>query len=110
MKYDFSIGWYTTGVARYHEDTQEYLDGVDSDLVTLNNMCVANDVDSIVCFNNASVPYIRNHTHVDLHNIFSKPMVQTSIFRNSYRTLRLDEVSRAVLSEQNDDLDTGKYK
>jgi hypothetical protein len=29
MKYDFSIGWYSTGVAKYHEDTQEYLDVVD---------------------------------------------------------------------------------
>jgi hypothetical protein len=23
LKYDFSIGWYSTGVAKYHEDTQE---------------------------------------------------------------------------------------
>src|SRR5215469_3320010 len=30
LTYDYSIGWYSTGVARYHEDTQEYLDGVDS--------------------------------------------------------------------------------
>ena len=35
-------------------------------------------------------------------------MVQTSIFRNSYRTLRLNKVSRAVLSEQSSE--TGKYK
>ncbi len=32
LKYDYSLGWYSTGVAIYHEDTQEYLDGVDSDL------------------------------------------------------------------------------
>jgi hypothetical protein len=48
MKYDFSIGWYSTGVAKYHEDTQEYLDGVDSDLAILYNRCLANNVDSIV--------------------------------------------------------------
>ena len=48
LTYDFSIGWYSTGVARYHEDTQEYLDGIDSDLTILHNRCVANDVDSIV--------------------------------------------------------------
>ena len=35
-------------------------------------------------------------------------MVQTSIFRNSYHTLRLNKVSRAVLSEQSSE--TGKYK
>src|SRR4026207_2275300 len=108
MKYDFSIGWYSTGVARYHEDTQEYLDGVDSDLVILDNRCVANDVDSIVEFSSTGAPYVRSHTHVDLHNIFSKPMVQTSIFRNSYRTIKLDEVARAVLSDQS--LEVGKYK
>ena len=53
MKYDFSIGWYSTGVAKYHEDTQEYLDGVDSDLAVLHNRCLANGVDSIVDFNSA---------------------------------------------------------
>ena len=35
LNYDFSIGWYTTGFARYHEDTLEHLDGVDSDLVSI---------------------------------------------------------------------------
>jgi DNA polymerase elongation subunit (family B) len=110
MKYDFSIGWYSTGVAKYHEDTQEYLDGVDSDLAILHNRCVANDVDSMVNFSSTGVPYVRSHTHVDLHNIFSKPMIQTSIFRNSYRTLRLDEVSKVVLSEHDEELSAGKYK
>jgi hypothetical protein len=33
LKYNFSMGWYSTGIARYHEDTQEYLDGVDSDFL-----------------------------------------------------------------------------
>jgi hypothetical protein len=59
MKYDFSIGWYSTGVAKYHEDTQEYLDGVDSDLAILHNRCLANGIDSIVDFNSAGTPYIR---------------------------------------------------
>ena len=109
MKYDFSIGWYSTGIARYHEDAHEYTDGVDSDLVILHDRCVANDVYSIVGFNSAGVPYVKSHTHVDLHDIFSKRMVQTSIFKNAYRTLKLDEVSRAVLSEQAEGL-AGKYR
>jgi len=59
LTYDYSI-------ARYHEDTQEYLDGVDSDLAILHNRCVANDVDSLVEFNSAGTPYIRDQTHIDL--------------------------------------------
>ena len=55
LKYDYSLGWYSTGVAIYHEDTQEYLDGVDSDLAILHNRCIANGVDSIVDFNNAGI-------------------------------------------------------
>jgi DNA polymerase elongation subunit (family B) len=107
MKYDFSIGWYSTGVAKYHEDTQEYLDGVDSDLAILHNRCLANGVDSIVDFNNAGIPYLRGQKHIDLHSVFGKPMVQTTIFKNAYRTLKLDEVSKAVFG----DLEAGgKYK
>ena len=97
------------GIAKYHEDTQEYLDGVDSDLVVLHNRCVANNVDSIIDFNSAGIPYIRSQTHIDLHNVFGKPMVQTTIFKNAYRTLRLGEVSKVVLSEH-ENLEAGKYK
>jgi hypothetical protein len=71
LKYDFSIGWYSTGVAKYHEDIQEYLDGVDSDLAVLHNRCMANNIDSIIDFNSAGTPYIRSHIHVDLHNILA---------------------------------------
>ena len=106
-KYDLSIGWYSTGIAKYHEDTQEYLDGVDSDLAVLHERCIANGVDSIVDFNNAGIPYIRGQKHIDLHSVYSKPMVQTTIFKNTYRTLKLDEVSKAVLGDPES---SGKYK
>ena len=66
-----------------------------------------NGVDSIIDFNNAGIPYIRGQKHLDLHSVFGKPMVQTTIFKNSYRTLKLDEVSKAVLGEG---IDSGKYK
>jgi DNA polymerase, archaea type len=70
LKYDFSIGWYSTGVAIYHEDTQEYLDGIDSDLVVLHNRCLANCIYSIVDFNNKGIPYVRGQKHIDLCNVF----------------------------------------
>jgi DNA polymerase elongation subunit (family B) len=107
IKYNVSVCWYSTGVAKYHEDTQEYLEGVDSDLAILHNRCLANGVDSIVDFSNSGIPYIRGQKHIDLHSVFGKPMVQTTIFKNSYRTLKLDEVSKAILS---DNIDSRKYK
>jgi hypothetical protein len=114
LKYDFLIGWYSTGVAKYHEDTLEYLDGVDSDLAVLHNRCLANGVNSIVDFNSSGIPYIRGQKHVDLYNVFGKPMVQNTIFKNAYRTLKLDEVSKAVLGDNSIDAeeagDRGKYK
>jgi DNA polymerase, archaea type len=108
-KYEYSIGWYSTGVALYHEDTQEYLDGIDSDLAVLHGRCTANGIDSIINLSSRT-PYINGQTHIDLHSVFGKPMVQTSIFKNAYRTLKLDEVSRAVLKNDNDDDCAGKYK
>lgn len=112
LRYDMSIGWYSTGIAKYHEDTQEYLDGVDSDLATLHGRCLANGIDSIVDFNSAGMPYVRDRNHIDLHSVFGKPMVQTTIFKNAYRTLKLDEVSRAVLSGEQQTVEAvaGKYK
>jgi hypothetical protein len=105
LSHDFSIDWYSTGIARYHEDTQEYLDGVDSDLVMLYNRCIANGIDSIVDFNRSGTPYLRNHIHIDLCNVFGKAMVQTTIFKNNYRTLKLDEVSKAIQGQNQ----SGKY-
>ncbi|MGC2575873.1 MAG: DNA polymerase domain-containing protein, partial [Candidatus Nitrosopolaris sp.] len=109
LKYEFSMGWYSTGVARYHEDNQEYLDGVDSDLAILHNRCLENGVDSIVEFNSAGTPYISGQTHIDLYNVFSKPMVQNTIFKNAYRSVGLDEVSKAILTDTSHK-DPGKYK
>jgi DNA polymerase elongation subunit (family B) len=108
-KYEFSIGWYTTGVAQYHEDTQEYLDGVNSDLVVLHSRCIANGIDSIINLSTIT-PYINGQIHIDLYSVFGKPMIQTSIFKNAYRTLKLDEVSRAILKNDNNSGDAGKYK
>jgi hypothetical protein len=109
LKYDYSFGWYSTGVAIYHEDTQEYLEGVDSDLAVLHSRCLGNGVDSIVDFNHKGIPYIRGQKHIDLYNVFGKPMVQTTIFKNLYRTLKLDDVSKAVLGDNLEVL-SGKYK
>ena len=72
----FELDGIPLGVSKYHEDTQKYLDGVDSDLVVLHNRCMANNLDSIIDFNTTGIPYIRSQTHIDLHNVFGKPTVQ----------------------------------
>jgi hypothetical protein len=105
IKYDYSIGWYSTGIAVYHEDTQEHLDGLDSDLAVLHSRCLANGIDSIIDIS-TKVPCVRGKKHIDLHSVFAKPMVQTTIFKNTYRTLKLDDVSKAVLGDGNE---AGKY-
>ena len=82
-----------------------------SDLAVLHNRCVANGVDSIIDFNNAGIPYIRGQKHIDLHSVFGKPMVQTTIFKNKYRTLKLDEVSKTGLGYSIEGGgEVGKYK
>ena len=106
IKYDYSIGWYSTGIAVYHEDTQEYLDGLNSDLAVLHSRCLANGIEPIIDIS-TKVPCIRGKRHIDLHSVFAKPMVQTTIFKNTYRTLKLNEVSKAVLGNGNE---AGKYK
>ncbi len=85
-KYEYSIEWYSTGIALYHEDTQEYLDGIDSDLVVLHSRCIANGIDSIVNLSTGT-PHINGQTHIDLHSVFGKPMIQPTVFKNAYRTL-----------------------
>ncbi len=105
MKYDYSIGWYSTGIAVYHEDTQEHIDGFDSDLAVLHNRSLANDIDPIVDIS-TKIPHILGKKHIDLHSVFAKPMVQSTIFKSAYRTLKLDEVSRAVIG---DGKESGKY-
>ena len=44
--------------------------------------------------------------HIDLYQIYKKPMVKTAIYHNKYRDLGLNSVSRALLNEgKSKDLD-----
>jgi len=100
-KYRYSYGWNSTSVAKYDKVTGNYIGGIDSDLSVLHSRCKANNIDSIVEFNYSGVPYIKgDHSHIDLYNIFSKSMIQTTIYNNKYRTLKLSDVSKAVLGDE----------
>src|SRR5690606_13785853 len=91
--YRYSYGYNSTSVANYDKVTGKYIEEIDSDLYVLHSRCKANNIDPIVEFNYSGVPYIKgDHTHFDLYNIFSKSMIQTTIYKNKYRTFKLSEV------------------
>ena len=106
FNYNYSLGWNSAGVVEYDRITGKYLKGFDSDLAILHSRCTANGIESRIAFNQSGIPFIKGQTHIDLYNVFDKPMIQTTIFKNKYRSLKLDEVSKAVLGNELG----GKYK
>jgi hypothetical protein len=55
-----------------------------------------------VKFSRNGKPYIDNRSHIDLCEVFRKELVRGTIFKNKYRTLKLQDVSQGVLGK-------GKY-
>jgi hypothetical protein len=96
MEYDWSIGWNSTGRSNNAESAKN------SDLAILHERCIANDIQSIVSLSPNGMPYIGYPKHVDLCNVYSKVMVQDTIYKKAYRIHKLHEVSKA--------LGYGKYK
>ena len=97
MEYDWSIGWNSTGHTNNAESAKK------SDLAILHERCIANDIQSIVSLGPNGMPYIGYPKHIDLCNVYSKAMVQDTIYKKAYRTHKLDDVSKALLGY-------GKYK
>jgi DNA polymerase I len=77
-------------------------DDFSSDLAILNERCMKNGIPSPVKFAQSGRPYIENGIHIDLCEVFRKELVRGSIFKNKYRTLKLQDVSQGVLGK-------GKY-
>jgi DNA polymerase I len=73
-----------------------------SDLIVLNERCIKNQIPSPVKFSWNGKPCIENRMHIDLCEVFRKELVKGTIFKNRYRTLKLEDVSQALLGE-------GKY-
>jgi DNA polymerase elongation subunit (family B) len=63
----------------------------------------SNNLESIVSLGQKGLPYIKGRKHIDLCNVYRKMMVQVTIYNNSYRAHKLDEVSKVLLGH-------GKYK
>src|SRR5215213_220704 len=73
-----------------------------SDLVVLNERCIKNQIPSPVKFSWNGKPFIDNRTHIDLCEVFRKELIKGTIFKNKYRTGKLEDVSQALLGK-------GKY-
>src|SRR5215204_4396272 len=73
-----------------------------SDLVVLNERCIKNQIPSPVKFSWNGKPCIENRVHIDLFEVFRKELVKGTIFKNRYRTLKLEDVSQGLLGR-------GKY-
>jgi DNA polymerase elongation subunit (family B) len=97
MEYDWSIGWNSIGHTNNAENAKN------SDLAILHERCIANNIQSIVSLGPNGIPYIGYPKHIDLCNVYSKAMVQDTIYKKAYRTHKLDDVSKALLGY-------GKYK
>jgi DNA polymerase, archaea type len=97
-KFDLTFGWYTTGIARYDSNTQEYLDGRDSDFFILDKRCRYHDLPSpVACSQTGKSTFLQNRKHIDLYKVYGKEIIQKGVFNDRYRTLHLEEVSQEIL-------------
>ena len=118
LKYRLTIGWYSKGVRLRNEENGTF-SGRDSDLKIIDDACRYYNIPSIIGFDKRGVPYVRGYDyhlctisqkfaflnkydwyyHIDLYQIYKKPMVKTMIYNNRYRDLNLASVSKALLDE-----------
>ena len=117
LKYKLTIGWYSKGVRLQKEDGA--YTGKDSDLKIIDQACQYYNIPSIIGFDRRGVPYIRGYDyrlcnidpyysnlnkfdwyyHIDLYQVYKKPMIKTIIYQNKYKDLNLGSVAKAILNE-----------
>ena len=116
LKYRLTIGWYSKGVRLQNKETGA-ISGKDSDLKVIDSVCKYYDIPSIIGFNKIRVPYVRGYHycleddyylqqnkfdyyyHIDLYNVYKKPLVKSIICNNKYKDLSLDTVAQSILKE-----------
>jgi DNA polymerase I len=119
-KYDWSIGFYSTGIRAYSE-TRKKVIGRDSDLIQLHRRLERFDIQSPIKLGQVTgIPYIvgesNMHTHLDAYRIFSNQVIRSSVYNNAYNSNDLDAISRAVLGDDVKyrdrwgEITSGKYK
>jgi DNA polymerase, archaea type len=86
-----------------YDDAGHRAKGRDSDFFVLHQRCILHHLTSPI---EVKKTYTRlvdsNKKHIDLHNVFSKTIIQNGVFEGKYRTTDLDSVSQALLK-------VGKY-
>jgi DNA polymerase I len=117
LGFRLTIGWYSKGIKITREDGT--VDGKDSDLKVIDSICKYYNTPSIIQFNLIGVPYVsgydselckstqrcamwnrfRKYYHVDLYQVYKKPVVKSIIYDNKYRSLKLDTVCQALIGE-----------
>ena len=117
LQYKLTMGWYSKGVRLQKEDRT--FSGTDSDLKIIDDACRYYNIPSIIGFDKRRIPYVRGYQydlcnidpyyarlnkfdwyyHIDLYQVYKKPMVKTMIYQNKYKDLGLDSVSKAILNE-----------
>ena len=116
LEYDWSMGWNSSiSIESNTNDTSKegdiIIDGnftndTKCDLGILYERCEANGIDNIVFKSKKGIRTyysIPGLNHIDLYQVYSKVMVQDTIYNRAYRTHKLDDVSKALLGH-------GKYK
>ena len=116
LKYRLTIGWYSKGVRLQDKETGAF-SGKDSDLKVIDSVCKYYDIPSIIGFDKRGVPYVRGYHyslendyylqqnkfdyyyHIDLYNVYKKPLVKSIIYNNRYKDLSLESVSQTILKE-----------
>lgn len=117
VKYELTIGWYSKGV-RIQKDDGTY-GGKDSDLKVIDTICRYYDIPSIVRFDIRDIPYVGGYDryltrgsqeyaslnrynwyyHIDLYEVYKKPIVKSIIYCNKYKSLGLAAVCKGILGE-----------
>lgn len=117
LQYRLTLGWYSKGIRRRNETGK--MEGRDSDLKVIDDTCRHYNFPSIIGYDKRGVPYVRGYSddicnldpayaslnkfdwyyHIDLYQVYKKPMIKSLIYQNKYKDLNLDSVARAILNE-----------
>ncbi len=118
LNYELTVGWYSKGVRILKEDGS--IEGKDSDLKIIDLVCKYYDIPSIIAFDRRGVPYVRGfdnslssispehasqnifdwYYHIDLYQVYKKPMIKSIIYSNRYKSLGLDAVCKSYFIPQ----------
>ena len=107
LRYKYCFAWGSKAIVRKNMLSGN-VEGINGDLVVLDSNFRNNEIASIIKYDTfTSIPYIKNDFYqksnqafisdIDLLQVFAKPLVKNIIFKNKYKSLRLDEVSKALL-------------